>query len=419
MNVTTECRRAERIAAVHGGQSSGSLPGPRRRYSYLNEATSVDRESAIHRFPSRRGVQCSAIRASRTKVLNVPSDPLPPRTRRVRYAGKNPRAFHEKYKELNPERFAADVEKIVASGKTPAGMHLPIMVSEVLECLRPVPGDVAVDCTLGGGGHARAILERICPGGRLIGLDVDPLEQPRAEARLRAAGFGADAFATRQGTFAGLPQVLAAEGLASVNVVFADLGVSSMQIDNPDRGFSYKGAGPLDMRMNPLRGEPAWQLMARLDEDALSALLAENADEPYAPLIAQALKRTPVTTTDALERLVRTTLNTAWPLLAKSDVKMSVRRTFQALRVAVNDEFSALEALLRALPLCLAPGGRVAIITFHSGEDRRVKKAFQAGARAGIYAEVAKEVIRSAKEETFANRRASAAKLRWAVRGLG
>ncbi len=342
-------------------------------------------------------------------------DPPPPHARRARYTGKNPRAFHEKYKELNPERFAADVEKIVASGKTPAGMHLPIMVAEVLECLRPVPGDVAIDCTLGGGGHARAILERIRPGGRLIGLDVDPLEQPRTEARLRAAGFGDDAFATRQGTFAGLPQVLAAEGLAGVDVAIADLGVSSMQIDNPARGFSYKGAGPLDMRMNPARGEPAWQLLARLDEDALSAVLTENADEPYAPLIAQAMKRTPVQTTDALERLVRTTLTAAEPQLPKPDVKMSVRRTFQALRVAVNDEFSALDALLRALPFCLAPGGRVAIITFHSGEDRRVKKAFQAGARAGVYADVAKDVVRSAKEETFANRRAAAAKLRWAV----
>jgi 16S rRNA (cytosine1402-N4)-methyltransferase len=125
-----------------------------------------------------------------------------------------------------------------------------------------------------------------------------------------------------------------------------------------------------------------------------------------------------VKTTDALERLVRTTLTAVHPELAKTDVKMSVRRTFQALRVAVNDEFSALEALLRALPLCLAPGGRVAIITFHSGEDRRVKKAFQAGARSGVYADVATEVIRSAKEETFANRRAAAAKLRWAVRAL-
>jgi 16S rRNA (cytosine1402-N4)-methyltransferase len=293
------------------------------------------------------------------------------------------------------------------------------MVAEVLEALRPEPGDVAVDCTLGGGGHARAILERIRPGGRLIGIDVDPLEQPRTEARLRAAGFGEDAFIARHATFAGLPQVLAAEGVASVDVAIADLGVSSMQIDNPDRGFSYKGVGPLDMRMNPSRGEPAWQLLARLDEDALSAVLDEHADEPYAPLIAQVLKRTPVKTTDALERLVRTSLNTAHPQLPKADVKMSVRRTFQALRVAVNDEFSALDALLRALPQCLAPGGRVAIITFHSGEDRRVKKAFQAGARAGVYAEVAREVIRSAKDETFANRRAAAAKLRWAVKAPG
>ena len=349
-------------------------------------------------------------------VVAVPPDPSAPRTRRVRYAGKNPRAFHEKYKELNPERFPADVEKILASGKTPAGMHLPIMVAEVLDCLRPAAGDIAVDCTLGGGGHARAILERIGPRGRLIGLDVDPLEQPRTEARLRAAGFGSDVFVARHATFAGLPQVLAAEGILAVDVAIADLGVSSMQIDNPDRGFSYKVAGPLDMRMNPSRGEPAWQLLARLGEDALSAALAENADEPYAPLIAQALKRTPVKTTDGLERLVRTTLNTARPQLAKTDVKMSVQRTFQALRVAVNEEFAALDARLRALPLILAPGGRVAIITFHSGEDRRVKKAFQAGARAGLYADVAKEVIRSGKEETFANRRAAAAKLRWALR---
>lgn len=346
----------------------------------------------------------------------MPPDSPPRPARRIRYAGKHPRAFHDKYKELNPERFATDVEKIVASGKTPAGMHLPIMVAEVLECLRPAPGDIAVDCTLGGGGHARAILERIRPGGRLLGLDVDPLELPRTEARLRAAGFGGEEFVARQATFAGLPQALAAAGVAAADVVIADLGVSSMQIDNPDRGFSYKAAGPLDMRMNPSRGEPAWQLVARLAEDALSDVLAGNADEPYAPLLAHALKRTPVQTTHALERLLRTVLSTAQPQLTKTDVKMSVRRTFQALRVAVNDELSALDALLRTLPLCLAPGGRVAIITFHSGEDRRVKKAFQAGARDGIYAEVAREVIRAAKEETFANRRAAAAKLRWAVR---
>lgn len=337
-------------------------------------------------------------------------------TRRPRYSGRNPRAFRDKYKELNPERYAAEVEKILASGKTPAGSHRPIMVDEVLECLRPAPGDVAVDCTLGGGGHAQAILARVQPGGRLIGLDVDPLEGPRTEARLRAAGFGPEAFVARQGNFAGLPQTLAAEGLAAADLILADLGVSSMQIDNPDRGFSYKEPGPLDMRMNPSRGEPASRLLERLDEERLAALLTENADEPHAALIADLLKRKPLTTTHAVERVVRVGLTEALPKLAKADVKMSVRRTFQALRIAVNDEFSALDALLRSLPQCLAPGGRVAMLTFHSGEDRRVKKAFQAGYREGIYSAIADEVIRSTKEETFANRRASSAKLRWAVR---
>ena len=164
-------------------------------------------------------------------------------------------------------------EKVLASGKTPAGMHRPIMVDEVLRVLRPQPGDIAVDCTLGGGGHARAILERVLPGGRLIGLDVDPLELPRTEARLRAAGFGADTFVARHGNFAGLPQALAAEDAAAADMILADLGVSSMQLDNPDRGFSYKVPGPLDMRMNPSRGEPAWQLIARLSEEQLAALL--------------------------------------------------------------------------------------------------------------------------------------------------
>ncbi len=336
--------------------------------------------------------------------------------RRPRYPGKNPRGFHDKYKELNPERYAKDVQKILAAGKTLAGTHRPIMVDEVLRCLQPAAGDVAVDCTLGGGGHAQAILERVQPGGRLIGLDVDPFELPRTEARLRAAGFDAETFVARQGNFAGLPQVLAAEGLTAAHLILADLGVSSMQIDNPDRGFSYKEPGPLDMRMNPSRGEPASQLLARLSEEALASLLTENADEPHAALIASLLKQKPLNTTHAVERVVRTGLCAALPNLAKTDVKMSVRRTFQALRIAVNDEFSVLDALLRSLPQCLAPGGRVVILTFHSGEDRRVKKAFRAGRRGGVYSDVADEVIRSTKEETFSNRRASAAKLRWAVR---
>jgi 16S rRNA (cytosine1402-N4)-methyltransferase len=204
-----------------------------------------------------------------------------------------------------------------------------------------------------------------------------------------------------------------------VDLVLADLGVSSMQFDNPDRGFSYKGVGPLDMRMNPSRGESAAQLIARSSEEDLAGLLDENADEPHAHLIAGILKQQPLVTTHAVDRLIRAGLGSALPRLEKAEVKMSIRRTFQALRIAVNDEFSALDALLRCLPQCLAPGGRVAILTFHSGEDRRVKKAFQAGYRGGVFSAVANEVIRSTKEETFANRRASSAKLRWAVRDQG
>ena len=364
-------------------------------------------------------------------MLKRPSDAPPAHTRRPRYPGRHPRSFHDKYKELNPELYAADVQKVLESGKTPAGTHRPIMMQEVLRCLRPRPGDVAVDCTLGGGGHARAILERVQPAGRLIGLDVDPLELPRTEAHLRAAGFGPETFVAHQKNFAGLPQVLAAEGLAAADLILADLGVSSMQLDNPDRGFSYKEAGPLDMRMNPSHGESASQLIARVSEETLARLLQENADEPHAKLIASLLKQQAaaapgvpglpgvpggIVTTQALERFVRVGLTSALPKLAKPDVKMSVRRTFQALRIAVNDEFSALDWLLRSLPECLTPGGRVVMITFHSGEDRRVKKAFQAGHRAGVYADVADDVIRATMEETRANRRASSAKLRWAVR---
>jgi 16S rRNA (cytosine1402-N4)-methyltransferase len=336
--------------------------------------------------------------------------------RRRRYSGRNPRAFHDKYKELNPERYAPEVEKILASGKTPAGTHRPIMVGEVLLCLRPEPGEVAVDCTLGGGGHARALLERVLPGGRVIGLDVDSVELPRTEAQLRAAGFGPEAFVARQGNYAGLAKALGAEGLQSADMVLADLGVSSMQLDNPDRGFSYKQPGPLDMRMNPARGESAARLLSRLTEVELTALLEENADEPHAGLIAGLIAERRPDTTHALERVVREGLTAALPRLEKPDVKMSVRRTFQALRVAVNDEFAALDWLLRSLPGCVSPGGRIAMITFHSGEDRRVKKAFQAGYRDGTYAEVATDVIRASMEETRANRRASSAKLRWAVR---
>jgi len=343
------------------------------------------------------------------------NDPVRP-PRRPRYAGTHPRRFRDKYKELDPDRYATEVERIAATGKTPAGSHRPIMVAEVLACLRPAPGEIAVDCTLGGGGHAAAILDRLQPGGRLIGLDVDPVELPKTEARLRARGFTDDVFLARQSNFAGIDRVLGELGVAGADIVLADLGVSSMQLDNPARGFTYKEPGPLDLRMNQTRGEPAHAMIGRLQESELSRILTEHADEPHAELIAGLLKRKPVTSTQALDRLVRTGVAAAHPRVGKPDLKLSVRRTLQALRIAVNDEFRALDALVRALPLVLRPGGRVAIITFHSGEDRRVKKAFQAGLRAGVYGSIATEVIRASMAETRANRRASSAKLRWAVK---
>jgi len=278
----------------------------------------------------------------------MPDENTPPQTgalarrRRPRYAGKNPRKFHEKYKELNPERYGADVEKILQSGKTPAGMHRSIMVAEILEMLAPKPGEIAVDCTLGYGGHARAILERIQPGGKLIGLDVDPLELPRTGERLRAAGFGPEIFVAHRSNFAGLPQVLASEQLVGADVILADLGVSSMQLDNPKRGFTYKESGPLDMRMNPSRGEPASQFIARIAEVNLARLLEENSDEPHAPVIASALKKKSIRTTEELAGLIRETLAAHYSILPKNEIETSIRRVFQALRIAVNDEFSAL-----------------------------------------------------------------------------
>lgn len=304
----------------------------------------------------------------------------------------------------------------MVDGAPEVATHQPIMVAEVLRHLRPAPGALVVDCTLGGGGHARALLDRLRPGGRLIGLDVDPIELPITEARLRAAGFGADTFVAFHGNFRELPDVLAAHGPGGADAILVDLGVSSMQHDTPARGFSYKHPGPLDLRMDPTKGRPASEHLAALDVDAIAALLTANADEPHARVIAALIAAARPRTTHALERTVRMGLTTAMPGLPKADVKMSVRRTFQALRILVNDELDALDALLAAIPACLAPGGRVAVLTFHSGEDRRVKQAFRTGRRAGTYTAIAERVVRSGKVETFANRRAAAAKLRWAVR---
>ncbi len=336
-------------------------------------------------------------------------DDLPPR-RRVRYQGTHPRRFQEKYKELAPDQHPDDLAKVLARGHTPAGTHRPIMVAEILAALAPQPGEVALDATLGYGGHTQALLPLLLPGGRLFGVDVDPLELPRTEGRLRDLGFGEEVLTLRRMNFAGLPRLRAESG--GFDVVLADLGVSSMQIDNPARGFTWKAEGPLDLRLNPQRGRPAAALLATLDAQALEALLVENADEPFAATLAQALQGQAIQTTRDLANAIRHALQPEG--LTDEDLKRSLQRTFQALRIAVNDEFTVLDQFLALLPGCLKPGGRVAILTFHSGEDRRVKKAFQEGMRTGIYAEVAPEPLRASPEERRANPRSTSAKLRWA-----
>jgi 16S rRNA (cytosine1402-N4)-methyltransferase len=331
-----------------------------------------------------------------------------PHKRRQRYSGKHPRRFEDKYKEHRGD--AETLIKVLESGKTPAGTHRPIMVTEILEVLAPKAGDVAVDGTLGFGGHAQEILARILPGGKLLGLDADPAELPKTEARLRALGFDEPVFTAHRSNFAGLPQVLAAQEISGADMILADLGVSSMQIDDPGRGFSVKFDGPLDMRMNPQRGQPASVLLEKLMPEALLEMLQNFADEPRAAQLAPALAGKKFGTTRQLAGAIRATL----PRLGKDDSDLTVRRVFQTLRIAVNDEFSALETFLRNLPQCLKPGGRAAVLTFHSGEDRRVKKSFEAGYRSGIFAEISHEMVRPTPAEQQANPRSAPAKLRWA-----
>ena len=310
--------------------------------------------------------------------------------------------------------------KVLASGKTPAGMHRPILVREILEVLQLVPGAVAVDCTLGYGGHAREMLQAVVPGGRVIGLDVDPIEQPRTVERLRAAGFGPEVFVPVRRNFAGLPQVLAEQGIEGVDGLLADLGVSSMQLDDPARGFTFKEDGPLDLRLNPGKPPSAAEWLSRVSMPDLESALVENADEPNAPLLARAILEAgnsqPINRTGRLSQVLREALRTANRSGGRDAENACIRRVFQAVRIAVNDEFGVLDSLLRALPFCLKPGGRAAILTFHSGEDRRVKKAFQEGLRSGLYSAIADEVIRPGAEELRSNPRSAPAKLRWARR---
>lgn len=336
--------------------------------------------------------------------------PRPPR--RKRYSGKNPRRFEDKYKEHDPARYGDTVAKVIASGKTPAGSHIPIMVDECLSALELAPGMTGVDGTLGYGGHALRILEKISPDGKLLGLDVDPIEQPKTESRIRAAGYDESRFEAVRSNYAGIAKALSSHGIEAVDFVFADLGCSSMQLDDPSRGFSFKTAGPLDMRMNPGRGLSAADWLEKVGAEKLEAVLIENSDEPRAESLASALAGGKFKTTSEFAKAIRESVR----ISDEEEMDLTVRRVFQAVRIAVNEEFTALDAFLRALPGALKSGGRAAILTFHSGEDRRVKQYMKAGVRDGLYSEMSEGVIQASPAERRMNPRSSSAKLRWVRR---
>jgi len=358
-------------------------------------------------------------------VNNAGNAGAAPHRRRPHYSGKYPRKFSEKYKELNPEKYGDTIEKVISKGSTPAGMHIPIMVNEILDFLAIKPGQKGLDCTLGYGGHSSKMLDKLEKSGHLYSLDVDPIEIVKTTERMREKGYGEDIWTPINTNFRNIDEVAAKYG--PFDFLLADLGVSSMQIDNPERGFSYKVDGPLDLRFDPNKGESASECLKRLDRDDLAGLLIENSDEPYAEEIATAVReanrrrRTPTTTTALRELITATLLNSTDLKKASEDeqeeaVKKSCARVFQALRIEVNSEFDVLYEFLEKLPDALAPGGRAAILTFHSGEDRLVKKFFKEQKRLGLYEDVNKDVIRPSREECFRNPRAHSTKLRWAIR---
>lgn len=338
--------------------------------------------------------------------------------RRVRYSGKYPKKFEEKYKEHNPEKYKDTIERVISKGSTPAGMHISIMVNEILEFLQIKPGQQGLDCTLGYGGHTRKMLEQLDGNGCIYGLDVDPIESKKTVERLRNAGFGEDNFQFRLINFANIDQV--AEEAGQFDFVLADLGVSSMQIDNPQRGFSYKIDGPLDLRLDPEHGESAAQRLRSITEEEFIGMMIENSDEPYAEEIAHKVftlmsKGNPMDTTTALREAITEAL---WKVPKEEKdqaIKKSCARVFQALRIDVNSEFEVLYSFLEKLPGVLKPGGRAAILTFHSGEDRLVKKSFKELARQGVYSEVSSDVIRPSAEECRINPRSKSTKMRWAI----
>ena len=339
--------------------------------------------------------------------------------RRVRYKGKYPKKFSEKYKELNPEKYKDTIEKVIQKGSTPAGMHISIMVKEILDFLQIKPGQTGFDATLGYGGHTRAMMECLHGEGHMYATDVDPIESAKTKKRLEDAGFGEEILTIKLQNFCTIDEI--AKEAGGFDFVLADLGVSSMQIDNPERGFSFKVDGPLDLRLNPEKGISAAERLAGIDEYELAGMLDENSDEPYAKELAHAIvtkirRGETIDTTTKLRGVIEETLDFLPEKEKKDTVKKTCQRTFQALRIDVNNEFEVLYEFMEKLPKALKPGARVTILTFHSGEDKLVKKALKQGYKAGIYSEIANDVVRPSAEECVRNGRARSTKMRWAVR---
>ena len=339
--------------------------------------------------------------------------------RRVRYKGKYPKKFEEKYKELQPEKYQDTVQHVIRKGNTPAGMHISIMVKEILDFLQIQPGETGFDATLGYGGHTKAMLECLHGSGHMYATDVDPEESAKTKKRLEELGYGEDILSIRLQNFCTIDEI--AKEVGGFDFILADLGVSSMQIDNPKRGFSFKVDGPLDLRLNQEKGISAAERLDTISREELAGMLVENSDEPYAEEIARCItgavrRGEKVDTTTKVRELIEEALSFIPEKERKEAVKKACARTFQALRIDVNSEFEVLYAFLDKLPHVLAPGGRVAVLTFHSGEDRMVKKSFKQYRKAGLYSEISEDVIRPSAEECVRNSRARSTKLRWAVR---
>ena len=339
--------------------------------------------------------------------------------RRVRYKGKYPRKFEEKYKELNPEKYKDTIEHVISKGNTPAGMHISIMVNEILDFLKIQPGETGFDATLGYGGHTKAMMECLQGKGHMYATDVDPEESAKTRKRLAEQGFGEDILTVKLKNFCTIDEI--AKEAGGFDFILADLGVSSMQIDNPKRGFSFRADGPLDLRLNQEKGISAAERLDKISREGLAGMLYENSDEPYCEEIAKAItdeirKGNRVDTTTKLREIIEKTLDFLPEKEKKDTIRKTCQRVFQALRIDVNREFEVLYEFMEKLPDALKPGGRVAILTFHSGEDKLVKKALKAGYKAGIYSDYAKDVVRPSAQECAQNGRARSTKMRWAVK---